>query len=146
MDNNYIEQIKAIFKATGWTQQQLAQQLGVTHAALSRWLHGHASPQPRRLRAIASLYKEQVGFKPFSVSQRKDLDAHAQRYRIRQKVRRKTVRGLTSFASLEVKSGCNRGTVYLFIGGSSQVSTSSSTCVHPISRSNSTEKKSIKML
>ena len=83
MDKDYINRLQAILKATGWSQQQLAKRLGITHAALSRWLHGHAIPQPRRRQAIASLYKEEIGFRPWSAAERRRLAARARRLRIR---------------------------------------------------------------
>lgn len=83
MPKNYISQLQAILKATGLTQQQLAERLDITHAALSRWLNGHATPQPRHRQAILLLYKEQVGFRPLSATERRQIVARAQRLRIR---------------------------------------------------------------
>ena len=83
MDKDYIIQLQALLKASGWSQQQLAQRLGVTHAALSRWLNGHAVPQPRRRQAIASLYKEEVGFQPLSAVEHRRLASRAQRLQMR---------------------------------------------------------------
>src|SRR5438105_2278612 len=62
MEENYISRLSQILAAGGWTQKQLAERLGVTFAALNRWLQGHAKPQPRRLTAIQALYKEVVGY------------------------------------------------------------------------------------
>jgi Fic family protein len=83
MDKNYIDYLRAILKAKGWSQQMLAERLGVTHAALSRWLNGHAIPQPRRRQAIALLYKEMVGFQPLTAAGRKNLAAKVHKLRIR---------------------------------------------------------------
>ena len=83
MDNNYISQLQAILRIRGWSQQKLAQRLGVTHAALSRWLNRHAAPQPRHRQAIASLYKEEVGFQPLSIAEQRWLASRAERFRIR---------------------------------------------------------------
>ena len=83
MNQNYIEQLQAILKTSGWSQQQVAARLGVTHAALSRWLNGHAVPQPRRRQAIAVLYKNAVGFRSLSAAERGRLLVRAQRFRIR---------------------------------------------------------------
>lgn len=83
MDKNYITQLRAILEAAGWSQQELAAQLGVTHPALSRWLNNHAIPQPRRLQAIAALYKERVGYRPLTREERARSLAKARSLRIR---------------------------------------------------------------
>ena len=62
MDKNYITQLEQILAAGSMTQSQLAARLGVTFAALNRWLHGHAKPQPRRIGAIQRHHKELVGY------------------------------------------------------------------------------------
>ena len=61
MNKNYISPLKEILAAGSMTQSQLAERLEVTFAALNRWLHGHARPQPRRIVAIQKLHKELVG-------------------------------------------------------------------------------------
>ncbi len=62
MSTNYIREIKAILAAGPWTQKELARRLGVTVAALNRWIHGHAKPHPAKQIAIAHLHQEMVGF------------------------------------------------------------------------------------
>src|SRR5258708_6792164 len=62
MKLNYINQLEQILVVGSLTQGQLAERLGVTFAALNRWLRGHARPQPRRIAAIEKLYKEIVGY------------------------------------------------------------------------------------
>ncbi len=62
MSTNYISEIKAILGARRWTQKELAGRLGVTVAALNRWIHGHAKPHPAKQIAIARLHQEVVGF------------------------------------------------------------------------------------
>ena len=62
MNINYISQLKEILAAGSMTQGQLAERLEVTFAALNRWLHGHARPQPRRIATIQKLHKELVGY------------------------------------------------------------------------------------
>lgn len=62
MSTNYIREIKAILAAGAWTQKELARRLGVTVAALNRWIHGHAKPHPAKQIAIAHLHQEMVGF------------------------------------------------------------------------------------
>lgn len=59
---NYISELSQIMAAGGLTQTQLSRRLGVTFAALNRWLHGHAKPRPKMAAAIERLYKEIVGY------------------------------------------------------------------------------------
>lgn len=59
---NYIEQIRQVLEVKGFSQEKLAGELGVTFAALNRWLHGHSKPHPARIARIRRLYKELVGF------------------------------------------------------------------------------------
>ncbi len=49
MNKNYIIQLNAILAAGSFSQEKLAQQFGVTFAALNRWMNGHAIPHPRRM-------------------------------------------------------------------------------------------------
>ncbi len=67
-----------------WTQAELAKQLGVTFAALNRWLQGHAQPQPRRLEAIERLYKERIGFPSFTTDRIAEILTQARRLQIPQ--------------------------------------------------------------
>ena len=62
MDENYITLLRQLLAVGSMTQSQLAKRLGITYAALSRWLHGHAKPQPRRMVEIRNLFKELVGY------------------------------------------------------------------------------------
>jgi Fic family protein len=61
MGQNYIPLIKDILSA-GISQSELARRLGVTFAALSRWLHGHAAPRPSHRQALDRLHRELVAF------------------------------------------------------------------------------------
>ena len=63
---NYIKQIEDILKKTGWTQTQLADQMGVTFATVNRWLNGHTKPHPAQIRQIDRLFKDMVGITPLS--------------------------------------------------------------------------------
>ena len=62
MERNYITQLDALRRAVGSSQAALAERLGVTKAALSRWLHGHARPQPRHRAAIERLHRQLVRY------------------------------------------------------------------------------------
>jgi Fic family protein/DNA-binding XRE family transcriptional regulator len=66
MSTNYISQIREILSSRAYTQSSLADRLGVTFAALNRWLNGHAKPHPRRLETIAKLYRQIIGFPSLS--------------------------------------------------------------------------------
>jgi len=80
MTDNYIPHIKSLL-ASGFTQQQLAKLLGVTFAALNRWIHGYARPQDRRLVAIERLYKERIGYPDVNPSAVQKLIHHAESFR-----------------------------------------------------------------
>lgn len=64
MDRNYIKEILEIKEASGLSQAQLAQELGVTFATLNRWLNLHATPHPNMRKAIHALHKDKVGIIP----------------------------------------------------------------------------------
>ena len=60
---NYKDQIYFIQKVTGLNQDDLASKLGVTFAALNRWLNDKATPRKITRQKIDSLYSEIVGDK-----------------------------------------------------------------------------------
>jgi len=55
-DLNYIVYLKALLAPKSQSQVQLARELGVTHAALNRWLHQKAKPHPQKIGQIYQLY------------------------------------------------------------------------------------------
>lgn len=57
------EKLQLIRKLSGLTQQELAGRLGVTFAALNRWVNGKAVPRPKAQEKIDELYKEYSGEK-----------------------------------------------------------------------------------
>ncbi|MEK7500549.1 MAG: Fic family protein [Patescibacteria group bacterium] len=57
------EKLKLIQKLSGLTQADLAGRLGVTFAALNRWVNGKAVPRPKARQKIDELYKEYSGEK-----------------------------------------------------------------------------------
>jgi len=69
MTENYIDCLRQILEFTSWTQVQLAEQLGVTHAALNRWLNNKATPQKSHLLHIQQRYKDIVGIHPLPKEQ-----------------------------------------------------------------------------
>lgn len=50
--------------STGWPQVRLAEEIGVTFAALNRWLNKKAVPRTSARKIIDRIYKEQVGLPP----------------------------------------------------------------------------------
>lgn len=57
------EKLQFILKLSGLTQQELAGRIGVTFAALNRWINGKAVPRPKAQDKIDELYKEYSGKK-----------------------------------------------------------------------------------
>ena len=57
------EKLQLILKLSGLTQQELARDLGVTFAALNRWINGRAIPRPKAQEKVDELYKEYSGEK-----------------------------------------------------------------------------------
>jgi DNA-binding transcriptional regulator YiaG len=49
--------IKALRQLRGWSQERLAQVLGVTWSTVNRWENGHTKPSPLALRTIQELLK-----------------------------------------------------------------------------------------
>ena len=57
------EKLQIIIKLSGLNQTQLAGRLGVTFAALNRWLNGKAAPRPKARAKLDELYREYSGEK-----------------------------------------------------------------------------------
>jgi Fic family protein/DNA-binding XRE family transcriptional regulator len=58
---NYQEYLKTIIKSSGWSQEQLASQLGVTFVTLNSWINGRSKPRAKALINIEKLYFATVG-------------------------------------------------------------------------------------
>lgn len=58
-----VEQLKALRRAKGWTQEELAGQLGVALRTLQRWEGGKTQPSDMSLRFLRNL-EERVGRRP----------------------------------------------------------------------------------
>ena len=82
---NYIDQLKAILRVTGWSQTRLAHELKVTFPALNRWMNRRATPHPSTQKTIYALYKDKVGILPVPPKEIKE----ALRYLDREKKRHK---------------------------------------------------------
>ncbi len=63
---NIREKLQLILKLSGLTQTELARRLGVTFAALNRWLNEKAIPRKKAQEKIDELYKEYTGEKHIS--------------------------------------------------------------------------------
>lgn len=57
----YPEQLKAILKSSGWTQEELARHLGVSFATLNSWVNCRSKPRKNALEAISILYFQILG-------------------------------------------------------------------------------------
>ena len=51
------EQIKWLRDREGWTQEELAQSLGIAFATLSRWENGHSTPSASHQKSLDSVAK-----------------------------------------------------------------------------------------
>lgn len=60
MDDKIIERLQKLRKEHGYSQEQLADELGVTRQAVSKWERGEASPDTENLIALAKLYNISV--------------------------------------------------------------------------------------
>ena len=54
-------QIKNLRQAFGWSQQKLAEQLGVSLTTVLRWEKGYTEPSPLALEKLERLWKRKVG-------------------------------------------------------------------------------------
>lgn len=55
---DYIVWLQTLLKVRSISQTELAEELGVTHAALNRWLHQKAAPHTRTLQRIQDIYQK----------------------------------------------------------------------------------------
>jgi Fic family protein len=58
---NYLEQLQRILKATGWSQEQLARELGISFPALNAWINKRSTPRAKAMTRIERLYIQIVG-------------------------------------------------------------------------------------
>lgn len=52
-----FEKLAELRKASGFSQDELAERLGVSRQSVSRWETGQAEPSPENLRAMCALYQ-----------------------------------------------------------------------------------------
>jgi len=58
---NYETQLSSILKASGWSQEQLARELGTSFPTLNSWINKRSQPRQKALRSIEALYLSIVG-------------------------------------------------------------------------------------
>jgi len=63
---NYISKIKQIRDKSGWSQEQLAKEIGVSFATINRWINAHTVPHPAHLKLIDKIFEDVVGIIPIS--------------------------------------------------------------------------------
>ncbi len=83
MPENYITQLREILEAATLSQAQLAKRLGVTFAALNRWLHGAARPHPRRIVAIGKRHRELVSYPSLTPDRLRELVRSAESLKVK---------------------------------------------------------------
>lgn len=57
----HVSQLFAILKASGWSQEQLARELGISFPTLNSWINGRSQPRSKALLTIEELYLTIVG-------------------------------------------------------------------------------------
>ena len=57
----YLQQLQSILRASGWSQEQLAQKLGVSFATVNAWLRERSKPRKTALLNIGRLYLQIIG-------------------------------------------------------------------------------------
>lgn len=59
---DYVNQLKSILEASGWSQEELARRLEVSFVTLNTWVNAKSQPRRRALESIQTLYFDIVGF------------------------------------------------------------------------------------
>ena len=70
---NYVKQLRAILKASGWTQAELASQLNVSFVTLNSWINNKAKPRKKALEAIRLVYFQVLGTDSLNVGYLEEL-------------------------------------------------------------------------
>ena len=60
LSNNISEQLRALRRERGWSQEDLARELGVSFASISRWENGKAKPSKMASASIKRLLLRKV--------------------------------------------------------------------------------------
>lgn len=76
MDEQIAERLQKLRKEHGYSQEQLADELGVSRQAVSKWERGEASPDTDNLIALAHLYNISVDYLLFETGEkRKEIES-----------------------------------------------------------------------
>jgi Fic family protein/DNA-binding XRE family transcriptional regulator len=73
---NHQNRLKQVLKASGWTQQMLADRLGVSFVTVNSWLNGKSIPRDKAIQKIDLLYIDILGtsqIDPANLENRKRL-------------------------------------------------------------------------
>ena len=71
-------QIKNLRQAFGWSQQKLAEQLGISLTTVLRWEKGYTEPSPLALEKLERLWKRKVGSSDIEVIELHEQPVKAQ--------------------------------------------------------------------
>ncbi len=80
---NYSKQLKAILDASGWTQEELAKQLGVSFVTLNSWVNAKSKPRKRALESIRILYFNVLGADILDVGYLEELKEKIEHFSIK---------------------------------------------------------------
>ncbi|MHB1865188.1 MAG: Fic family protein [Candidatus Saccharimonadales bacterium] len=80
---NYSKQLKAILDASGWTQEDLAKQLGVSFVTLNSWVNAKSKPRKKALESIRLLYFDVLGADSLDVGYLEKLKEDVERLNIK---------------------------------------------------------------
>jgi len=61
MEKDAIAKLKEILASSGWSQERLAYNLGVSFSTLNNWINGKAKPRLKAVKAIDNAYLDIVG-------------------------------------------------------------------------------------
>lgn len=82
-ENILLKLIADIREKTGWTQEELARQVGVTFATVNRWLNQGIQPHNIHFAKIRELHKKWVGLQPVSREDLQSFVKHADKSRVK---------------------------------------------------------------
>jgi Fic family protein/DNA-binding XRE family transcriptional regulator len=79
---NYKQQLKAILKATNWSQEQLARELAVSFATLNAWLNDRATPRKNAMAKIDKAYINVIGTDKIAAEELQNIKNKALRLKL----------------------------------------------------------------
>lgn len=78
----HIERLESVLKASGWSQEQLARELGVSFVTLNAWLNKRAQPRKKALVRIEALFIDVTGAESVNETQLANINAQVQSLRL----------------------------------------------------------------